>query len=221
MRRLLAVAVGGLLVLAGAAIPARAAIQGDYVEVRSADVYTGPCFANSQVDLEGNQAILAWKVREGAWKGVNLGGLGVVAVVNANATLGDQYHNPYPAKAVLIVDSQATARQRQALEDFARSEAGALLGHVVRVETAPIQMLEGAQHGGVRLVAGKLARIETRSLCAADHLCGNEEVYYTPLVKLAHAMPAYTLHETFSGTGLGVVWNRADARSAFVGSFEL
>src|SRR6266568_4671645 len=97
MRKLFAAGVAGLfLAVVLAVVPAKAAIQGDYVEVRSADVYTGPCFANSEVDLEGKQAILTWKIRNGSWNGVNLDGLSVVAVVQANATLGDRFHNPYP-----------------------------------------------------------------------------------------------------------------------------
>jgi hypothetical protein len=71
------------------------------------------------------------------------------------------------------------------------------------------------------MIAGNIARIETRSLCQGDHICGNESVYYPPLTKVEHAMPAYTLNESFSGQGLGAVWNRRDTRSAFVGSFSL
>jgi len=223
MRRFLAAGVMALLLVAGAAIPSKAAIKGDYLEVRSADVYTGPCFANGEVGLVGDQAILAWKVTEGSWNGVNLNGLGVVAVVKASATLGDPFHNPYPAKSVLIVDARATAEQRTALEGFAKSAAGELLKNVVRVESAAIELEvgEGSAHGAAKLVAGNLARIETRSLCEDDHLCGNEFVYYPPLVELAHSMPAFTLQESFAGLGLGVVWKRADKRSAFVGTFAL
>ncbi len=223
MRRFLAAVVVALLLVAGAAIPSKAAIKGDYLEVRSADVYTGPCFANGEVGLVGDQAILAWKVTEGSWNGVTLNGLGVVAVVKASATLGDPFHNPYPAKSVLIVDARATAEQREALEGFAKSAAGELLKNVVRVESASIQLEvgKGTAHGAAKLVAGNLARIETRSLCAGDHLCGNEFVYYPPLVELAHSMPAFTLQESFEGQGLGVVWRRADKRSAFIGSFAL
>ena len=86
-----------------------------------------PCFANGQVGLVGNEAILAWRIKEGDWKGTSLNGLGVVAVVKAHATLGDPYHSPYPAESVLIVDQRATARQRLALQDFAASMAGKLL----------------------------------------------------------------------------------------------
>ena len=223
MRRAFSILLAGVFAVALAAVPSRAAIQGDYVEVRSADVYTGPCFANSQVGMEGTQAILAWRVNQGEWNGVNLNGLGVVAVVRAKSTLGDPYHNPLPAEAILIVDQRATGTQRKALEDFARSRAGHLLDHVVLVEAAPIRMAvgEGTEHGAVSLTAGKLASIKTRSLCAGDDICGNEYVYYPPLTELAHSMPAYAEVDSFSGKGLGVVWKRLGARSAFVGNFTL
>src|SRR5437773_7929780 len=84
-------------------------IRGDYVETRSADVYTGQCFANGEVNLVGNEAILAWHVKDGAWDGVPLAGMTVAAAVRANGTLGDPYEDPYPAKAVLLVDDQASA----------------------------------------------------------------------------------------------------------------
>ncbi len=221
MRRLLGLAMAGFLMAGFAAASANAAIKGDYVEVRSADVFTGPCFANGQVNLEGKQAMMAWKVEQGTWQGVNLDGLSVLAVVKASATLGDVYHNPYPAKSVLIVDSRANAKQRDALVAFAESEGGPLLQNVVAVEAVPIKLETGSDMGTVKLVAGNVARIETRSLCHGDNICGNEVAYYPPLTKVSHAMPAYTLREAFSGKGLGEIWNLNDSRSAFVGGFSL
>ena len=223
MRRKLAPSIAGLALILLASMQLSAAIRGDYVEVRSADVYTGPCFANAEVGLTGDQAILAWRVKEGSWQGVKLDGLTLVAVVKASATLGDPYHNPYPAKSVLIVDERATGRQQEALRNFARSMARDLLQNVVRVEKAAIRLDvgEGASAGSVKLEAGNMARIETRSLCAHDHICGNEFVYYPPLVSLSRATPAYTLDEAFNGQGLGVTWDRADRRSAFIGTFTL
>ena len=223
MRKITGYLVVGLLLLSGLAVSGKAAIKGDYLEVRSADVYTGPCFANSEVNLMGDEAILAWKISEGSWKGVDLAGLSVVGVVKAKATLGDPYTNPYPAESVVILDSRASSAQRTALKDFAAANAAGLLDHVVRVNIEPIQLTvgHGDQHGVAKLVAGNLARIETRSLCSGDHYCGNEFVYYPPLVTLAHSMPAYTLDESFSGQGLGVVWKHVDKRSAFVGAFTL
>jgi Protein of unknown function (DUF1326) len=210
-----------VFLLALFAIPASAKITGDYVEVRSADVYTGPCFANSEVGLEGKQAILAWQVRNGAWNGVSLNGLSVVVVVKASNTLGAPDHSPYPAEAVLIVDQRANAAQRQALMKFARSAAGRLATHVVRVYRAPIVIEDGSQMGVVQVKAGSLARISTRRLCMADDICGNEIRYYPPLTKINHAMPAYTLQAEYNGRGLGMIWNLMDERSAYVGTFSL
>ena len=51
-------------------VAAQAKVNGDYVESRSADVYTGQCFANGEVGLSGDQAILAWHIRSGSWDGV-------------------------------------------------------------------------------------------------------------------------------------------------------
>ena len=148
-----------------------------------------------------------------------LDGLGVVAVVKARATIGDPYSNPYPARAVLVVDERATAEQRRALESFARAKAGRLLENIVAVETAPVA-LEERQHGSVTLTAGDLVRIETRTMKEGDHLCGNEEVCYLPMTKLAHSMPVFTLRDEFNGKGLGVNWKISGKSSAYVGSFR-
>lgn len=215
--RLVGIPFAILLAAAGASA---AQIYGDYLEVRSADVYTGPCVANAEVGLVGDQAILAWRIQKGSWDGVELGGLSVVGVVKAKATLGDPFADPYPARSVLIVDERADASQRRALESFARSMAGKLLDNVVMVAVAPIAFESAGPHGAVRLAAGEIARIETRCLNQGDHLCGNEEVYYSPLTALSHAMPAYTIVDQFKGDGLGVTWTLADKRSAFIGTFS-
>jgi hypothetical protein len=221
MKKLFVLVVTTVLFLAGSVISANAAINGDYVEVRSADIFTGPCFANSEVNLEGKQAMMAWRVNQGSFQDVNLDGLSIVAVVATNATLGDEFRNPYPARSVLIVDERANGAQRAALQAFAKSMGGALLDHVVRVDAAPIKLAMGEMHGSVTLTAGNLAHISTRGMCSGDHFCGNETVYYPPLTKLAHSMPAFTLEEGFNGKGLGEVWTHDDTRSAFVGSFSL
>jgi hypothetical protein len=211
----------GCLALTIGASAFGATISGDYLETRNADVYTGYCVANSEVGLVGDQAIMAWHIREGSWKGVSLDGLSVVGITKASATLGDPFANPYPAKAVLIVDNRANAEQRTALQEFAQSSAQDLLKDIVRVETAPIQMEIGAgeQHGSAKLSAGALVKIETRCIGGKDHLCGNEALYYQPLTDLSQAMPVFTLNDEFRGSGLGVNWRINNKSSGFVGTF--
>lgn len=219
MRSILTAGVMGLLLMTRLDGSAQAAIHGDYVEVRSANVYAGHCYANSEVGMEGKEAILAWKIQAGDWRGVDVTGLGVVAVVRANATLGDPYHNPLPARAVLILDSRATDGQRAALAAFAQEMAGPLLANIVRVDTAPISMESDNGNAVVRLAAGNIARVETRALCHGDHLCGSEFVYYPPLTEIGGATPAVSVVDAFSGQGLDTVWSRTGRMNSFVGNF--
>ncbi len=223
MKRLISGGLASLLMAVFWVVPSSAAIRGRYVETRTADIYTGPCFANSQVGLAGRRAILAWDIQQGTWQGTDLSGLHVVAVVRAKDNLGDPYHNPYPARSVLIVDQRASAAQVRALESFVRSAGGPLVKDVVRVYRAPIQMAfgNGMDDGQVTVQAGNLAWIRTRLLGSMDKICGNEMCYYPPLTKVAHAMPAYSLDEAYTGAGLGAVWNLHDTRSAYIGTFNV
>jgi hypothetical protein len=196
-------------------------IRGDYLETRSADVYTGQCFANGEVNLVGKEAILAWHVQSGSWNGVPLQGLTVAAAVRANGTLGDPYENPYPAKAVLLVDDQATVPQQAALVNFAKRMGGELLNNVEQVIPTQMELVVNAeQHGVAMLRAGRFATVQTRSIGGQDHLCGNEVTFYPPLTELAHSMPAVALTDTYNGPGLGVSWDLHGKRSAFVGTFS-
>jgi hypothetical protein len=195
-------------------------IRGDYLETRSADVYTGQCFANGEVNLVGNEAILAWHVQSGSWSGVPLQGLTVAAAVRAKGTLGDPYENPYPAKAVILVDDQANAQQQAALLSFAKQMAGELLKNIEQVIPIQIELvLDREHHGAAMLRAGRFATVQTRSIGSQDHLCGNEETFYPPLTQLAHSVPAVALTDAYGGPGLGVSWDLHGKRSAFVGTF--
>jgi hypothetical protein len=195
-------------------------IRGDYLETRSADVYTGQCFANGEVNLVGDEAILAWHVQSGSWDGVPLEGLTVAAAVHAHATLGDPYANPYPAQAVLIVDDQANPQQRSALVAFAHQMGGELLRHAQQVVPAPMELVVSSEHHGVAFLrAGQFATVQTRPVNDKDHLCGNEVTFYPPLTQLTHSMPAVALTDSYRGPGLDVDWESHGRRSAFVGSF--
>ncbi|HEY7215367.1 MAG TPA: DUF1326 domain-containing protein [Thermoanaerobaculia bacterium] len=208
-------------------------ISGDYLEARTSDVYTGPCFANAEVNLAGKEAVFAWRVRQGAWRGVPVEGLSVVAVVRAAATLGEPAKGPLEARSVLLVDERADAAQKDALVGFAREMGGDLLADVVAVESAPIQLSVESEtatahshahlstlSGAASLQAGDQVELKTRGLNHGDHLCGNEEVYYPPLTATSEVVPAVTLAHAFHGNELGKTWSSPGKRSAFVGRFE-
>jgi hypothetical protein len=217
-----------LTILSLAALAAFASTQlepslsGDYLEVRSCDVYTGSCFANAEMNLAGKEGILAWSVREGNWKGTSLAGLSVIAVVRTDGTLGDLRYQPRTGRAVLIIDEKANTKQREALTDFAHSMAGKLVEQVVDVRTAPIESRLGTctKAGCAYVKAGNLVEVNTRCLGGHDHVCGNEETYYPPLTSVEHAMAAFTEMASFKGSGLDLTWETSGQRSAFVATFS-
>ena len=206
-----------------AAAPA-AEFRGTYLESRNAEIYASHCFANSEMGLRGNLAVMAWQVDEGAFNGVVLDGLSVVAVVKARSTLGSPFHNPYPAKAVLIVDEKATSEQREALTGMAKQMGGELLATVVRTDAAPITMtFEGGIHSRqAQLTAGDLVSMRTRAIQVTDSLCHLDDLYYEPLVKLEHAMAAFTLESRYVGEGLGgTTFDQHNRSASYVGTFRL
>jgi hypothetical protein len=198
-------------------------ITGDYLEVRSCDVYTGPCFANAEMGLSGKEGILVWSVRQGTWKGTTLDGLKVIAVVRTEATLGDQRYQPRNGKAVLIIDNNATSQQRDALIDLARTQARSLLKEVAEVKTASMDVSLGTCSSGscATVKAAGLVEISTRCIGGKDHLCGNEEKYYPPLTDVQNAFAAFTEVASYTGSGLNATWQLTGQRSAYLGTFAM
>lgn len=197
-------------------------ISGDYLEVRSCDVYTGSCFANSEMNLAGKEGMMLWSVREGDWKGTKLDGLRVMVVVKTDGTLGDLKYQPQSGNAVLIVDAKADAKQKEALADFARAMSGSLIAKVVDVKSVSIEAKLAAcsKQGCASVKAGDLVEISTSCLGGKHDICGNEETFYPPLTKVDGAYPVLTDVATFTGKGLDCTWQIAGKRSAFLATFS-
>ncbi len=228
-------ALCGTLLVAGVGTANAGSIRGEYVEARTADVFTGPCFSNAEVFIYGDQAVMAWRVTEGSWQGVDLAGLSVAAAVQASNTFSTD--RPEESRSVLIVDQKASPEQRSALIAMAKELGGARLRNVVAVRDSVINLtIEShattdapAEHSAHAIPqapraafwAPGLAEITTRPMDADDHRCGNEVVAYPPLSKGVDALPAYTLGHAFRGAGLGGNWDDPNCRSSFVGHFAL
>lgn len=194
-------------------------VRGEYVEARTCDVFTGSCFANADTGLTGKNAALAWKVKSGTVAGTKLDGLGVVAVVSVSETLG--LKQTRPGRAVVIVDKKANTAQREALVKFVKAQAGGLVGEVVAVKAAPIDLTichcDG--EGCATLTAGSV-KISTRCIDVDhDKACGNETTLYPPLAKGVSAKPAVAAEHSFTGKELNETWNDGGRRGAFVGTF--
>jgi hypothetical protein len=219
MNRWLAFALLALVVIAA---PASAAgVTGQYVEVRTCDVWTGPCFANAETSLAGKHAVLGWKIDKGTVNDVRLDGLGVVAVIAATDTLGVEQTGP--AKAILIVDKKADKAQREALIALAKKQGGDLTRNVIAVETANIDLSAcECQDGGCFSLKAGAAHLQTRCLDSKhDKVCGNESAYYPPLAKDVKVRPALAVEHGYNGKGFNETWKENERRGAYVGSFEM
>jgi hypothetical protein len=197
-------------------------ISGDYIESRTCDIYTGPCFANSESTLTGKTAVMAWKIDQGKHQGVDLKGLKVVMAIKASNTLalgGGMKIDPGAAKAVILVDAKATTEQRAALEAFAREKAGRYGKDVARVDAVPIEMNVDHVDMAAQLSAGREVKLATRKLAKIDQCCTNEVIYYPPLAQVENYEAAYVLDAGFMGRGLGVRWENPGTRSAFLATF--
>ncbi|MFM1918581.1 MAG: hypothetical protein RLZZ303_215 [Candidatus Hydrogenedentota bacterium] len=214
--------VAGALSLMPHGATAENVAHGRYLEVRTCDVYTGPCFANGEMGLTGREAILVWSVTEGAWDGVDISGLNVIAALESRDTLGDVAGKKVESEASIIVDERATAGQRAALEAMVREKAGHVVGSVKKVESAPIatKLATCDKSGCAEVKAADLVDISTRCMGGDDHVCGNESTFYPPLTELRAAYPVFTKVAAYRGDALGLTWAATEQRGAFLGAFE-
>jgi hypothetical protein len=219
MKQTVAFAAAVTLTLGTGLRAAEPVIRGDYVEVRTAEVFTGGCILGSEGETSGREAIMAWRVASGAFKGVALDGLAVVAVVAADRNLGTHElggASPGVVKSVLLTDERATSAQRQALVDMTRALAPSLVNDIVEFASVPIAF--SREHAGVRVSAG------AASLDVATHVkhspeCGAIQ-WFEPLAKTDSNEIGLTRSQSWSGTALGTQWKQLDRKSSFVGTFK-
>jgi hypothetical protein len=212
----------GLLfgLLAGVGQAAAADIAGQYLEARTCQVYTGPCFANGEMGLAGKDALMAWSIRKGAHNGVDLAGLKVIMALNCSTTLGHAgIEDAQDLKSVVYVDEKANDEQREALVDFAKTHAGKAGKAVVRVASAPIEMELNESDLQGTLRAGRDIQVVTRKARQSDCICMNEVAFYPPLAKLEHFAAGVTTIGEFKGRGLGSQWSIPESRSAYMATF--
>jgi hypothetical protein len=198
-----------------------AEIEGDYIEARTCDVYTGPCFANGQIGITGKDAVMAWNVFKGDFEGVDLTGLGVVLVVSGSETLAfEGLDDPEELRSLLVVDEAATPAQRDALVSFARQQAGKAGEAIQEIQVAPIDMKLDTFALCGSLKAGEFAELEVRKAGEKDCICSNERGYYPPLASIENAVPGVTTEGEVTARSLNTRWSIPGTRSAYLGTFR-
>jgi len=190
-------------------------LRGDYVEVRTASVFAGACHYNGEVVTTGRDAMMAWNVTSGKWQGVDLTGVRVMAVVSADANLGE---SNAARQSEIIIDSQASRTQALAIVNALKENYAASLGKVVAVHSAPITF---ERSGRTYAVVTSDAAINVEAM--PNDLCCRMPnlVWYKPLVGLENRKVGYTSKALYSGRVVGEPWSRSGENSAFYGTFSL
>jgi hypothetical protein len=219
MRHLLTVAAAAVLSAHAAGAAERSSITGEYVEARTAEVFAGGCIMNSEAETMGRQAVLAWRITEGTYRGVVLDGLTVVAAIAGDRNLGMREmggEEPTEVLAVISVDLRANQAQRDALVALARELSGGIITRVVRVETAPIRFATTPQY--IEVTVADTVQLVVNKELAHDPSCGAMQ-WFTPFTTLASSKIGMADAHAFSGAWLGTRWSAPGKRSAFFGTF--
>jgi hypothetical protein len=174
----------------------------------------------SEGEVAGREAMMAWRVRKGSFKGVSLEGLSVVAMVAGDVNLGTHELGgvaPTSIKSMIIVDRRATSAQQQALVEMARSLAPNLVRGIVRTSAMPITFETAGDD--VRVAAGA-ATVDINTNVEHSPTCASAQ-WFEPLAAVDDPKIGLTRRFEWSGDGLGARWTLLDRKSSFVGSFSI
>ena len=190
-------------------------LRGEYVEVRTASVFAGACHYNGEVVTTGRDALMAWNVTSGKWKGVDLTGVRAMAIVNSTSNLSEQNAS---RQSELIIDSAASREQAQAMLSALKEKYAASLGQVVEVRNAPISFEHKDRAYSVKAddATINVEAMPNDLCCKMPNL-----VWYKPLVGIENRKVGYTTNASYGGRKVSDPWSRSGENSAFYGTFAL
>jgi hypothetical protein len=195
----------------------RGSVSGEYVEARTAEVFTGGCIMNSEAETVGRQAVLAWKVDRGSFNGISLDGLSVVAALAADRNLGmTEMGGAKPAvRSAIFVDDRANPAQQIALVAMANELSKGLVGTIVQVTPTPVQF---TNRGGEIEVTASQVRLDVSKHVVHEPTCGAMQ-WFHPFSSVDAASIGLAAEHAFTGSALGTKWSDPNKRSAFFGTF--
>lgn len=217
MKRLMSIGLVLVLCAMGAFADTKATVTGDYLEIRSASIFAGPCHSQGEYGLAGREGALVWHVREGAWKGTSLQGLTVAAVVVADHPLA---LDTKTRRSVLYVDAKGTAEQRAALAEMVTAQYGEALGKVIATKSVPITYKSDKLD--YQVTVGDVATISINRYPCNHCTEKPYEVWYEPFIRVHDAIVGKTVFSQYRDNVLPYVgWRDAEEKnSAYVATFS-
>ena len=216
-RAIVLAAVVGLAGTVSIAAGGKSTVTGQYVEARTAEIFTGGCIMGSEAETMGKQAVLAWKIDRGTVNGVSVDGLSVVAALVGDKNLGlhEIGGDRAVVRSVVYVDERANPAQRIVLVAMAHDLTKSI-GTIVSVTSAPISFADVGQE--IHVATSNVA-LDVNKIMTHDPTCGAMQ-WFHPLASVDQATMGVADQNSFSGSTLGTKWSDPNKRSAFFGTFS-
>src|ERR1700745_2222800 len=121
-------------------------VSGQYVEARTAEIFTGGCIMGSEAETMGKEGGRAGKGDRGTVTGVSIDGLSVVAALAGDVNLGlhEIGGSTATVRSAVYVDERANPVQRMALVSLAH-DMTKRIGTIVQVQPAPITFADAGE----------------------------------------------------------------------------
>jgi hypothetical protein len=189
-------------------------ITGQYVEARTASVFTGACHYNGELVTTGREAIVAWKFTSGQWQGVGLSGVKAMGAVTSDGSLGNEQA---ARKTELVVDSSVSDAQSAAVVGLLSEKCRTQLGEIVAIRRAPIAFKFHENECSVN--SDGYASMSVKPMPDGECCKQPNLVWYSPLTPVENRKVGFTQRAAYTAGTVGDTWQREGENSAFYGSF--
>ncbi len=190
-------------------------VAGDYLEVRSNEVFTCGCIYSGEYVTGGREAILAWNFRQGEIGNVPVADTRSVAVIQGKANLGLEGTS---RQSVLFIDA-ATDSQRQALASALREQYAHVLGQILNIQYLPVSIEKREDRFHMRV--GGTCEFVVRPARIPEDAHAGSALRYDPFVAATSSTLATTEYRRFSGPEFkNRWWSSEPGITGFIGTFS-
>lgn len=192
-------------------------VVGDYIEVRSNHIYTCGCLYSGEQMTDGREAILAWSIQQGQYRGVPLAGARAVAVLEGERNLG------LPGagrRSVLFIDVADSGADQQAVAGVLKEAFAGVLGEVIAVHSAPIRFDRDGERLAIQV--GEVSRLVVRPARLPEDAHQGSALWYTPFIPTTESRLGTTEYNSYRGDEFGHRWwTRDPGITAYIARFTL
>lgn len=192
-------------------------IRGDYVEARSAHVYTCGCLYSGEMVTGGKEAILVWHITSGEYQGIPLSSLKIAAVIVGEQHLGV---DGTARRTVLYFDGLSSNVDQQAILELWRREYAKILGKIIAGRPASIRIEKRGETESIEISG--MARLEVRKARLPQDAHPGSSLWYGPFTDLGDPSLITALLYEYWGNEFQRQWREfSPGISGFMGHFSI